>query len=348
MKCFEIILVKLLSEIQNVFKFRTLFLLGAGVSARYIAPDYNLYKKAKVEISSAISFPVPSGGIDLSNEEQIRFSKLGSQHVLYPSSDGRLLIDQSNMDFYDEVLHHYPKILELICSLTYSLEKYPTFCPEYQILNSANRHSLIANLNHDNLAENFIKNRKVISLHGTITPQVKTVLKEILPYALDRDISKFFDKELVLATQENERFLLKSSNYNKFIDELKFNKFQYIVIIGYSFFKKNDFDVYDIVARDLVRSYIKDYSCKMIIIDPYPEFVASILGISLANCYPVYWDKFCRAFFLVQNLKKLPSWNMDVTDMRRFFKFYDRLQCCGIDKLLEIFSYATERKSFSW
>jgi len=339
-------LLKLLSELQIVFKFKSLFLMGAGASAKYIPPTYKLYDQGKENLYKML-IPVPSGEMYLTNEQRLRFSILESPHKLYKTPEGKLLIDQTNIDFYDVVLHHYPEILELTCALTYSLDEYPRFCPEYQILNLATNDSLIANLNHDNLAEKFINVAKVISLHGTIPTKLKKDLSEILPYALNMDIRPFL-KDVLLATQESEHLLLKNSNYSCFIKELESNQFQNIVIIGYSFFNKNGSDVYDVFTRDLIRSYIKDHFCNILIIDPNPEFVASVLNISIANCYHIYWDKFCHSFNFVQYFKKRRSWNMDLTKLRRFFKCYDRelYSCHGEHP--KVVSYFTDRKSFLW
>lgn len=345
MKALDSLISKLYCELQNSFKFKTLFLLGAGVSARYIPPTYALYEKAKKEISKLMLIPVPGRQLDLTKEEQIRLSILGSKHTLNPTPDGKLLIEQTNIDFYDEILHHYPEFLETICALTYSLDNYPKYCPEYQLLNYCNETSIIANLNHDNLAETFIKQCKIISLHGSISPEMKKSISEALPSLLHFNLKNNYFKNHIFATQENESILLKSPNYISFIKELELDKFQNIIVIGYSFFKKNDFDIYDIVTGDIIRSYIKNNLCKIIIIDPKPEFTASVLGISHASCYPIYWDRFCRAFFLIQNLKKDPSWKLDSIEVRRFVRFYDYLQCCNVNNIYKINSFTTFRKS---
>ena len=71
--------------------------------------------------------------------------------------DGKILINDSEKDIYDDVLLKKPWILELFCALNYSLNIIPEKCPEYEIFNLANKNSVIINLNHDELAKIFIK-----------------------------------------------------------------------------------------------------------------------------------------------------------------------------------------------
>lgn len=265
-----------LKLLLNIFRSKALYLAGAGASAFYIKPRYDLYKIAKNKIRELIINPIIINPIseNLSQEEKLRFQIAGSPHVFHELIDGRILIDEKNMDIYDIVLHSQPEIIELFCALTYSLKDTPHICPEYQIFNLINKQSKFLNLNHDGLAESFInKSVKIIPLHGTITNLQRKHLQQNIIEIIESGASKYLLKNCYFLTMENESLLLKKEEYIDLLNELYVDKFQYIVIIGYSFFKKNDSDIYDVVTYDLIRNYLIENKCKLIILDINPSYV---------------------------------------------------------------------------
>jgi|GEM_PF-4882112 len=360
--------VRFLEEIPNIFESTSLFILGAGVSDSYIKPQYeDSYKKTKellVEGEFLGVYPVIDGSrTPLTSEEAIRIKKLCSPHFIYKTSNGKFLIDETNMDFFDVILHSYPEIFEFICAMNYSLDEYPTFCPEYQIFNLANPNSIIVNLNHDHLAENFIKRKdRIISLHGIITPKMKHEIKKIFPFILDLNLRGELSKILYLATKENEALLLNKIEYRSLDQQLNTKEFKYIVVIGYSFFKKNDFEIYDTVTYDFIRSYFvkKKNKCSLIVIDPNPNFVIDIFSkdtnISKIEFFEIYWNKFTHAFYWMNRLKNSCALKCDITDKRRFMYFYqsDRSDnfesiCSNNRMLVQKSTFLRfNKKSFDW
>lgn len=328
--------LKLLEVVlRKIFCSKTLFILGAGVSSRYIKPDYKNYFKAREKLRREfLSYPLETPSeINTQREKEVDKSRLEialSQHIVHSTYD-KLYIDGTEKDFFDEVIFSNPQLLELTCAEAYSLDRFPNQAPEYQLFNLANPNSLIVNLNHDGLAEHFIKGKRLISLHGTITPQVKRVIKEILPYSLDKDVGKLL-KGLHLAAKESEKELLFKKEYQEFEEQLKHNRFLYIVIIGYSFFRKNSSDIYDGVTYDLIRTYLYENGsfCKVIIIDPEPYFVADILMKTLRTinmeCFEIYWSSFAFAFKKLNQYRLVFQKTTSIysrEDLKRFSVFYD-------------------------
>jgi len=278
--------IMLLQLLPLLFNSKTLYILGAGASAKYIRPEYKLYEKAKDKLSEWAISPlfISIKNAQLSENERHRFKIQGSKHIIHETFNGKWLIDDTNMDFRDEILHSNPAILKLVCALTYSISDIPNFCPEYQIFNLANSNSIIANMNHDCLATSFINKKiNIIPLHGSINQTIRNTIQKHAAHILESDISQLFLKNMIIATKENE-YILHLPEYKKFILELEKNDFKYLVIIGYSFFRKNDNDIYDGVTYDLIRSYLHERNCKIIIIDINTDYVADILSKTMGNC----------------------------------------------------------------
>jgi hypothetical protein len=332
--------VMLLQLLPFIFNSKTLYVLGAGVSAKYIRPEYNLYEKTKDKlIEWAISSMLtPVQNIQLSESERHRFKIQGSKHIIHETIDGKLLIKETNMDFRDEILHSNPAILELVSALTYSISNIPNHCPEYQIFNLANSGSVIANMNYDCLATSFINKKiNIIPLHGTMSQTTRNTIQKHTAHILEYDMGRFFLKNMIIATKENEH-ILHLNVYKKFISELEKNDFKYLVIIGYSFFKKDDNDIYDIVTYDLIRSYLYERNCKIIIIDLNTDYVADILSKTMGypNILPlnIHWGGFTHAFVLANKVKSGPLWRFSSTDIFRFLKYYYYLEKINPDNFL--------------
>ncbi|HII0665481.1 TPA: hypothetical protein ACYYI5_000676 [Legionella pneumophila] len=229
--------INLLQKIIEISRFKSLFILGAGVSHSYIKPRYDLINDAKEELATFFSYPLVNDEYDITEEEKIRLKIIGSKFIKHNPLDGKLIIDNKNMqDYLERIIHANPQFIEYICAKNYTLDEYPEFCPEYQILNYLNPASIIINLNHDNLAEFFVKKLNVITLHGTITPKQKKIIMKYLSFSLDLDLRKYFFKDLYFATRESESLLTKRDSYKLLSDTLKVNNFKNLVIVGYSFF----------------------------------------------------------------------------------------------------------------
>ncbi|MCF6766416.1 hypothetical protein L3V82_11585 [Thiotrichales bacterium 19S3-7] len=322
--------IKLLEIFNYIFKNKTLYILGAGASATYIKPNYDLNNDARDFVSKLSGFDShdlkPMSEANLTNEQSQRYKILGGKSIIGKHHDGQLIIN-NKMDIYDSIIYSNPRIFEFICALSYTLNEMPHLCPEYSIFNFVNGSSQVINFNHDNLAEHFIKKLYIHSLHGTLTPNQKRVMqKYIIPSIYRNDLSKELFKNLYFATQENEHLLLGSKKYTKLQQELISNRFNYIVIIGYSFFKKNDCDIYDNVFYDLLRSYLIDNTPKVIIIDPNPEFTLEILVRSLTaieiECFSIFWNNFTYALYYFHQLKCFSAPIFSMTNLKRFSQLY--------------------------
>lgn len=320
--------INLLQKIIEISRFKSLFILGAGVSYSYIKPRYDLINDAKEELAKFFSYPLVNDVYDIMEEEKIRLKIIGSKFIKNNPADGKLIIDNKNMqDYLERIIHANPQFIEFICAKNYTLDEYPKFCPEYQILNYVNPSSIIINLNHDNLAEFFVKKLKVITLHGTITPKQKKIIMKYLSFSLDLDLRKEFFKDLYFATRESENLLIKRDGYKLLSNTLNVNKFKNLVIVGYSFFKKNFYEIYDVFTYDLIREYLQKNRTQVIIIDPFPNDVANILCRELTSldikCYPVYWNSLVWAYYKTIEFKQTTSQSLSSIDLKRFIVFYD-------------------------
>lgn len=325
--------IKLLKELINAFKHKTLYIFGAGASYGYLPPKYEIYDTAKKELSQHISGVTISQLPILRPEELDRFQINIGQHTIHPTPEGELLIDDTYFDLTALAIRTHPEILELIALLSYSLEKHPIFCPEYQIFNCTNTKSIFLNLNHDHLAEQFIKNRKLISLHGTLSPEVRKMIVDLMPLLLAQEIHGASIKRIIgdkfyLVTKEYEHLLLHTPEYVTLQNELVINDFFSIIIIGYSFFKKDGSNIYDGVTYDLIRSYVYEHKkCKVIVIDPEPEFVADMLNKSLSNIkismYKTFWNCFTKALVSMLKYRQSSCCQFSQTDLKIFTDLYD-------------------------
>ncbi len=328
---------KLLEKILYVSRFKSLYILGAGASYKYIPISYGLLHDAKELLLDSIQGISVSPPRLLSEMEEARFEISG--HVLHKDYRGNILIDETDRDIHDIFIRQNPEILELCGLLNYSLNKLPEKCPEYQFFNKVNLHSVFLNLNHDSLCENFVKNRKIITLHGTVSSELKNLIQNNIFCILDdafghSAIRYIIPKNLHVATKESEHILSQRNEYRELKNELVKNKFPYIVIIGYSFFKKNGSEIHDTYTYDLIRSYLIEHKeCEVIIIDPEPNFVADMLSktlsVSKISLYQMKWDCFVNAFFDVVKNKNLPYFKFSEFELRLFNLLYNHYKYLG-------------------
>lgn len=324
----------LLHTLIQVFNSRSIFILGAGVSYAYIKPEYHLYENAKSFISNSLTSVSVEFPRKLTENEKERFKIVVGNHTIHNLENGELLIDDTYEDLRSLFIRQNPEIIEILGALTYSTELKENFYPEYEILHFIKNNSLILNFNHDHLAETILKEKKILSMHGTITPQIRTAIQETIPLILNDQLSSssvsgLFLKEFCLATKENEHELLKNKKYRNFQEKLTQNQYSFLVIIGYSFFKKNSYSIYDVVTYDLIRSYLyESKKTSVIIIDPEPEFPADILANNLKHLkiemYPIYWNCFTRSLFKMFKTK-LNAKKISLDDLKTLNKNYFKL-----------------------
>jgi hypothetical protein len=319
--------IDLLKALINIFKSKSIYIIGAGVSASYIELHYSLYSTAKKLIKTIGIYPIKSEE-KITNEEFSRISILGGKHILQETDDETLLIDNSNTDIYDYFLKQNPDFFKYLCALTYSLSEYPKMCPEYQIFNLINPDSIIINFNHDGLAEHFINPNlfKSLPVHGKITPQLKSKLNSLLSCSLDINVSEILLRDYCLATHEIESNLIKNQDYIRFIKYLHKYSYEYMVIIGYSFFT-NNFGINDIVTYNLINSYISNNkNIKIVIINPNSSLVSDLIAnecrIQKISNFNIYWNKFVNAYYLVRAIKENSSYKFNYIDFKRLIYFY--------------------------
>lgn len=334
------------------FKFKTLYLFGAGASAFYIKPRYDLYELAKQKLRENFIAPMiyDSQTINLSNEEKHRFKIAGCKYTFHEKLDGQILIGDSEEDLYDILLHKNPYILELICALIYSLEKVPLICPEYQIFNLINQNSIIVNLNHDGLAEKFIcKKFKKINLHGIITNELRKFIQSNFSDIIEYGYKPSLIKKCYFATMENEYLLLHKQEYIDFINELNKNQFKYIVFIGYSFFRKNDCDIYDVVTHDLIREYLYNNTCNLISYDLNPYFCADILSKTSSpkiTCQQINWAALTHSIYQVCGLNLANIFKMNESQLRSLSILYDYYNISSFEEMKDIPRYIKSSKTY--
>jgi len=305
-----------------------LYILGAGVSARHVEPSYDQYKGAYNFLSSLSGFPIPDQDkiLTMSEDHKNRLCICGSPYRLDFENEEVL----RDMDLLDLVINTFPEIVEIQCAIDYSFHILPKTCPEYSFFNYVTKNSLILNLNHDSLASTFIENRDVIPLHGEISPKQREAIVKLLPYIFDIDILQPLRKELLLATTESEYWVSRNENYMKLIKSLENNHYKNIVIIGYSFFRRNPYSVSDHVTLDIIRNYIIEKNPKVIIFDPGDsDFIPDIFSNNLSNLkglrLNIPWDRFIYALFGSNLFKKERSsiFNFCSTDFRTFRYLYE-------------------------
>ena len=85
-----------LQEITQIFNSKTLYLLGAGVSAEYIKPHYDLYSKAKEIMTDEIFLYPISDSRKLTEEDEHRIKIIGG-HKLFKTKEEKLMINETNV-----------------------------------------------------------------------------------------------------------------------------------------------------------------------------------------------------------------------------------------------------------
>lgn len=305
--------IKLLNQLLTGFKNPSIFLFGAGTSSLYLPPSYNLISKWLPELEKdliSIGVPIDNKNKELSQIELSRFTIQGGDFIIHQTNSDMFLINETEYNLVSIILKKHPEILELICMLEYSIDTCIEVCPEYGIFNFSNKKSLFLNMNHDNLAERFIHQPNKISLHGTISQEtrkhISSYIKEIIEIELIRghEIKKF-TSGLYLSAIEDETFLINNNEYSLLFNYLEYT-YEYIFIIGYSFFKKNDCQVYDKFTFDILRQYLLcNPQCNIVLIDKNPEFISDIFSncISLKNItlHEICWSCFARSSFSIKN-----------------------------------------------
>lgn len=329
--------ILLLEKMLNVVRSKSLYIFGAGASYQYIPISYDLVNEAKNLVSNIVQ-DISIIKTSLCNEiEKSRFEING--HLIHEDFHGNILIDETDKNLSDIYIKQYPEIVSFYGMLTYSLNDLPKRCPEYEFFNKVNPSSVFLNMNHDNLCENFLSNKKVITLHGSVPIGLKSKIKKNIDYILDDSrgsrIRDFIPDKLYVSTRELEASLLKNHEYKELINTLRKNNFSCLVIIGYSFFKKNSYEIYDTFTYDLIRSFLykNKNNCEIIIIDPEPDYVADMLHktlfISEISLYKIRWDCFTNAFFDLVKNKNLQNLNLSEFELRIFSNIYNHYKHLG-------------------
>lgn len=217
--------------------------------------------------------------------------------------------------------------MDFICALNYSLHILPKRCPEYEIFNLANKNSVIINLNHDELAKKFINKQIVlIHLHGLVSTKFSEFLRENLYWIIDDfDFNPNFFNNHCISTREDERLLITDS-YLDFDNILIRNGFNNLVIIGYSFFSKGYYEIYDEITYYRIKEFlIKNKKCRLFIIDLNPSNITNLFikyNNCNARCHFVNWPAFTHSIdFLFKNSFS-EMFKINYTNSLSFFELY--------------------------
>lgn len=308
----------ILKKLNNVLCNKSIYIFGAGASAYHVPIKYDLYDTAIRKLYEMPSYPLEEKKPN--NDQLFQLHAWGSPFI--SENHGEFTLTEEAMEFGDKLLHRYPQFLYLIGAMSYSLEdEHIQYCPEYDFFNFANPQSLFLTLNHDGLATKFI-NRRVIPLHGEITQQHRSIINQAFHLAFNIDITQYLDANLHMVKKEDESILLKNSHYAEL--KLRLNErppFSNICIIGYSFFKKDDYDIYDKITYTLLRDYAKAHNATITIIDKNPCYIADIFSNGLqVNCFEIDWSIFSHAFFDINKIKILQKQN--ALDLNKFIRLY--------------------------
>ncbi len=319
--------IRLAINFANILSKKNLYILGAGVSANYIKPIYKQIDKVIDSLTEQGGFPIGEGA-ELTEKDQYRLKIIESNIPIISSKPDYAYAKflQQKLDIYDVLAHKYPWHATLICADTYSLDAYPNICPEYSIFNFAHPNSLIVSMNHDSLASHFIKNKKTISLHGEILPESKKCIKELLTFPLDADITPYLPKNLYVATREFESELIFSDKYIQLINILRNEIFDNLVIIGYSFFKRDAQHIYDEFTFEIINEHLSSKRCNCIIIDTDPFSLANLISnyIGSDSIYTINWANFIYSYIIAKKLSsaKLNNNHFSYESLMQFLKFY--------------------------
>jgi len=168
------------------------------------------------------------------------------------------------------------------------------------------------------LAEKFIrKELDKIHLHEIVTPElrnyIKNNLKNIIFWEIKCQLNNF-----IISTSEEEN-LIFTEKYQSFFNKLfyKKNKYKFLVIIGYSFFRRGD-EILDKITFNGINEYlIFNPQCKIVIIDTNPDFHAHIfskyVSSSRITCKKIDWGVFTYLIYKVcthKNLQKLDKFDI--------------------------------------
>lgn len=308
----------ILLTLKKILCSRSIYVFGAGASALYIPINYDHYETARNKILEFSSFPIEERK---PNQEQLFRLQISGSPFIYTKA-GKYSFSREGMDFIDRILHLHPELVYCLSVLNYSIdEEKVNYCPEYEFFNLANIKSKFITLNHDKLAKKFINNR-VLALHGEITQNHRDIINKYLPLAMDIDLTKSLNSDLHMIKKEDES-ILKSTEYATLQSCLNSNKkYKHICIIGYSFFKKNNYEVYDTITYALLKDYAKEQQSQITIIDKNPYFVADIISNNLKiNCFEIDWSAFAYTFYEIWKLNIILKQNK--LDLKKFLILYN-------------------------
>ncbi len=343
--------VKALDFFLKAIKFKSLYILGAGASYRYIYPNYKIYDDLDKVLGYSI-YDLPLRLTKLEEQDLSRYKVLGSPHTILEDKAGNLYFENLNATVSDYLKHSYPILLEMAAALSYTLPHDVKKCPEYQILNLTNTKSLFVSLNHDGLINTFLHQRKanIINLHGYLSKIEREILTSNLLDIIFYEIRPSFLDKLWLATKENDSEIVKKNEYKKFIDKLDNNLYNNILIIGYSFFFQFN-QIQDITTYERLLRYIQQHHSQVYVIDTEPEKIVEILLQSTnkidVQCYKVNWDIFTRAFFSTFQNRTTSWFRITPADIKYFLNCYYYYMDEGCNVEPKIYIPAMCSKSYS-
>lgn len=260
-----------------------MYILGAGVSYGYVLSPEQISDNALKSQDNIGIYPTTHTPMDGSK-----------RHLTLPKNILSVFDHTIDADFSREKLLLMPEShAHDEYYLAYTTSEYPARCPSYQIFNLAFS-SVFLSMNYDGYARHYLEKRHIIlQPHGVTHPEIAQYIRENR-----REYSPFSisiaDKFIHPPKSELSTFLIKKEY--KYLKS-NFNKFENIVIIGYSF-GKNDSSIDDEVTFNFILEQADRHQQPIYVIDPQPNFLYTILSRNIHTPIlpiDVFWNHFSNA-----------------------------------------------------
>lgn len=275
---------------------KTLYMLGAGASSQYVSQRPDIISRIKAH-------PCPLN-LTLGLDRQKQTSDQENDICSFLSKKPSYYLDE-----LENIIMRCPDALKIITLNHCDVSKDVNFCPEYDIFNLTNKESIFINFNHDNLLSESLPRRRnsIYNIHGTLNPDVSQyihcIMENLQSISDSPERLEEINREYTILSEEKSTSYL-TNMHDEIYMILNQNNFKHLAIIGYSFFRKNDYSLMDYKTYNLIEYAITSSKfSELIIFDPV-NFLFDVIPMKYFNNYhahPVRWNCLTYSLYLVRD-----------------------------------------------
>ncbi len=272
---------------------RGLYMLGAGASAGDVPFGHALMAAPALDyLRNAGSFPVVVPEKAALTTRIVEAARTMPLALVYPGREIRTGTDDL---IYLELIERLPDyharhyMKHLLSASRFSGRR----SDNYRVFKLFRR-GMIANYNHDGLADDICRSHQVIQMHGTISPRFGSPeMAEFIAEAREYDLRAPLDDLLMCAPESTWDMRL----WRRLLEVGTFRP-EVITVIGYSFGRgESGFD--DAVSLNLFLRSFRNFPGCIYVIDPRPYELKHLLadGLQSRNVVgvPAYWNVLAHA-----------------------------------------------------